>query len=421
MENFIKYLDSYKEKDCIQYDELMNILNMSNKNFIENKYYLPSYVGETNINTYKSFYNPYLNPYYIPSSDSASVIASLYVPQIIPPIIKEKKNIDVNVNDLNDLIEIINKYPYDEKYEYNINLKSLNSIKDELIELNNMIGMSELKISIMNQLLYFIQELHIVKNKKDEKNGEIHKNSHEYKHTVIFGPPGTGKTEIAKIIGKMYSKIGILSKNIFKKVTRNDLVAGYLGQTALKTKSVINECLGGVLFIDEAYSLANGSQNEIDIYSKECIDTLCESLSDHRDDLMVIIAGYEDELNYTFFQANTGLESRFIWRFKIDEYNALELCQIFMKKINETDWVYVDEKTKLEKWFTKNKDKFKFYGRDIELLFTFIKIYHSTRIYGKDTECRKKIIFEDINKGYELFIKNKKQNKVNKIIEGLYV
>lgn len=91
MEKFIKYLDSYKNKNSIQYNELMNILNMSNQNFIENKYYLPSYVGETNINTYKPFYNPYLNPYYIPSSDSASVIASLYVPQIIPPIIKKKR------------------------------------------------------------------------------------------------------------------------------------------------------------------------------------------------------------------------------------------------------------------------------------------------------------------------------------------
>jgi Holliday junction resolvasome RuvABC ATP-dependent DNA helicase subunit len=93
-----------------------------------------------------------------------------------------------------------------------------------------------------------MQELHITNKESD------------FKHTVLYGPPGTGKTEIAKIIGTMYSKIGILKNNVFKKVTRNDMVAGYLGQTAIKTKKVIDECLGGVLFIDEAYSLANNYQ-----------------------------------------------------------------------------------------------------------------------------------------------------------------
>jgi hypothetical protein len=100
----------------------------------------------------------------------------------------------------------------------------------------------------------------------------------------------------------MYSKVGILKKDIFKKVTRTDLIAGYLGQTALKTSKVIADSIGGCLFIDEAYSLADN-----DIYSKECIDTLCEALSDHKDDLMVIIAGYENELDATFFKANSGL------------------------------------------------------------------------------------------------------------------
>jgi SpoVK/Ycf46/Vps4 family AAA+-type ATPase len=119
--------------------------------------------------------------------------------------------------------------------------------------------------------------------------------SNDYMHTVIYGPPGTGKTEVAKIIGKIYSNMGILGKNIFKKVTRSDLVAGFLGQTAIKTKDVIKESLGGVLFIDEAYSLGNNEKK--DSFSKECIDTLCEALSDHKDNLMVIIAGYENELN----------------------------------------------------------------------------------------------------------------------------
>jgi stage V sporulation protein K len=94
--------------------------------------------------------------------------------------------------------------------------------------------------------------------------------------------------------------LGILKNNVFRKVTRNDLVAGYLGQTAIKTKNVIQDCLGGVLFIDEAYAMANSYED--DSFSKECIDTLCEALSDHKNNLMVIIAGYENELNNSFFR-----------------------------------------------------------------------------------------------------------------------
>jgi len=95
-------------------------------------------------------------------------------------------------------------------------------------------------------------------------------------HAVIYGPPGTGKTEVAKIMGKIFSNLGILKNNVFKKVTRDDLVAGYLGQTAMKTKDVIKSCIGGVLFIDEAYALGNSEKR--DSFAKESIDTICEAL-----------------------------------------------------------------------------------------------------------------------------------------------
>ena len=122
-------------------------------------------------------------------------------------------------------------------------------------------------------------------------------------HTVIYGPPGTGKTEVAKIIGRLFSKLGVLKKNVFKKVTRADLIAGYLGQTAIKTKEVVNSAIGGVLFIDEAYAL--GNKEKRDIFAKECIDTFAHY--DNKDKLMVIIAGYEDELNKCFFEYNRVL------------------------------------------------------------------------------------------------------------------
>jgi hypothetical protein len=220
----------------------------------------------------------------------------------------------------------------------------------------------------------------------------------------------------------MFLKLGILKKNVFKKVTRNDLVAGFLGQTAIKTKNVINECLGGVLFIDEAYSLANFNNGDLDSFSKECIDTLCEALSDKKDELMVIIAGYEEELNRSFFQANRGLTSRFIWRYKIDDYSATDLFHIFKKKVVETDWNVVDYSDINIKWFEKNKSSFLNYGRDMELLFSYTKIAHAKNIFGKPVECRKKISKEDLENAFVMFQTNTKMDKKDhSVLYGLYV
>ena len=211
-----------------------------------------------------------------------------------PPIIKKTKvNIAAEIECLDDILKLIKDYPLKIDIEYNINMAAIHNIKEPLLELKNMIGMKKLKNSIVDQILYFIQEFH-----------KLSKSSNDFMHTVIYGPPGTGKTETAKIIGKIFSKLGILSKNYFKKVTRADLIAGYLGQTALKTRDVIKESIGGVLFIDEAYALGNPEKR--DSFAKECIDTLCEGLSDHKNDLMVIIAGYEDELKNCFFSYKQG-------------------------------------------------------------------------------------------------------------------
>jgi hypothetical protein len=121
-----------------------------------------------------------------------------------------------------------------------------------------------------------------------------------------MGPPGTGKTEMAKIVGKMYSKLGLLKKNVFRKVTRSDLVAGYLGQTAIKTRKVIDECLGGVLFIDEAYSLGNAEGR--DSFAKEAIDMINQYLSERKKDFMFIVAGYSDDTGTPAIAANPGAD-----------------------------------------------------------------------------------------------------------------
>jgi SpoVK/Ycf46/Vps4 family AAA+-type ATPase len=298
-------------------------------------------------------------------------------------------------------------------------MKALHKIKEPLTELNNMIGMKSLKENIVDQILFYIQNLHKTQDKPK-------KSSNDFMHTVIYGPPGTGKTEVAKIMGQIFSKIGILEKGTFKKVTRSDLVAGYLGQTAIKTTDVIKECLGGVLFIDEAYALGNPEKR--DIFSKECIDTICEALSNYKDNLMVIIAGYETDLNDCFFNYNQGLNSRFTWRFKTDDYSAEDLYKIFIKKVYDENWsISENENEKVTiKWFEKNKSTFRFYGRDIETLFAKIKIAHSRRVFCLDDNIKKILIIKDINKGLEMFIKNensenKRAENLKKVVSSMYL
>jgi len=322
--------------------------------------------------------------------------------------------IDVEVKNIEDLLKIIENYKVDVKIKYNIDIESLHRIKEPLNELNNMIGMKDLKNNIVDQILYFMQGLH--------KNRD---NTGDFLHTVIYGSPGTGKTEIAKIIGKIYSNIGILRKNTFKKVTRSDLIAGYLGQTALKTKDVIKDSLDGVLFIDEAYSLGNNDKK--DSFSKECIDTLCEALSDYKEKLMVIIAGYEKELNDCFFNYNQGLDSRFVWRFKTDDYSPEDLLNIFLKKVKDVGWEMHSNSDVTFDWFKKNMDYFKFYGRDIEVFLSKTKIAHSRRVFCKNEESKRKIIKSDLDKGLEMFLKNDnvknrmEKNAINKIISSMYI
>lgn len=312
-----------------------------------------------------------------------------------PSTFPEKKIIEINtqINDIDDLLKIINENKLEAHLVYNINMKALHKIKDPLEDLNKMIGMKDLKVSIVDQIIYFIQDLH---KTKSGNNGD-------FMHTVIYGPPGTGKTEIAKLMGKIYSKLGILNKGTFKKVTRGDLIAGYLGQTALKTKDVIKESLGGVLFIDEAYSLGNAEKR--DSFSKECIDTLCEALSDNKDNLMVIIAGYESELKECFFNYNQGLDSRFTWRFKTDEYKPDELFKIFVKKVKDIEWS-IEEESINQDFFKKNMEYFKFFGRDMETLLAKTKIVHSKRVFCLPETKKRIITKEDLEKGFELYLKN---------------
>ena len=327
-----------------------------------------------------------------------------------PPKVIRKVIIDREINNIDDILKLIDDFPLSEDVEYNIDMKAVHKIKDPLFELNSMIGMKELKNNIVDQIIYFMQNFHTTQQK-----------TQDFMHTVIYGPPGTGKTEIAKIMGKIFCNMGVLKRNVFRKATRSDLIAGYLGQTAMKTRDMMRDCMGGVLFIDEAYALGNPEKR--DSFAKECIDTLCEGLSDNKDNLMVIIAGYEEDLKKCFFAYNQGLDSRLPWRFKTDDYDAHDLNLIFQKKIKDAGWSL---KASLEdKWFKDNMDYFKYYGRDMETLFSKTKIAHSRRVFCKKQERKTKLTKADLDRGLQMFLNNgevkSRKDGDNNVTEFMYM
>jgi stage V sporulation protein K len=146
------------------------------------------------------------------------------------------------------------------------------------------------------------------------------------RHLVFTGNPGTGKTTVARIIGSIYKDLGALSEGHFIEVDRAALVGEYLGQTAPKTAAMIQSALGGVLFIDEAYALAPNGKS--DIYGQEAVSTLLKMMEDHREDLVVIVAGYRGEM-HRFIQSNPGLKSRFSKSIHFEDYSTRELTEIF--------------------------------------------------------------------------------------------
>lgn len=198
--------------------------------------------------------------------------------------------------------------------------------KDSFLELENLIGLKEVKRTLAE-----VTAFSLIQNKRSELNLKTDSTA---LHMVFKGNPGTGKTTVARILGRIMKDIGILSKGHLLEVERADLVGEYIGHTAQKTRELLKKSLGGIIFVDEAYTLAQGGEKD---FGKEAIASLVKAMEDNRDNLIVILAGYSDEME-RFLRSNPGLRSRFPIHIHFSDYGSEELFQIALKMYSERDY-----------------------------------------------------------------------------------
>ena len=240
-------------------------------------------------------------------------------------------------------------------------------------ELNSLVGLKTVKEKVSDLIVYQkVQKLRRDKNLNSAKRTM---------HLAFTGNPGTGKTTVARIVGRIYKQIGLLSKGHFVEVSRTDLIAGYQGQTALKVKKVIEEAKGGVLFIDEAYSITENDHS--DSYGRECLTELTKALEDYRDDLVVIVAGYTEPMKH-FFESNPGLKSRFNTFIEFPDYSASELQGMFIKLCKDNDYQLEDTAFPLVLDYMERKISEKSAnfanGRFVRNLYEDVTMNHAKRV-----------------------------------------
>ena len=256
-------------------------------------------------------------------------------------------------------------------------------IEDLLAELDGYIGLTAIKKEVRS--LINMVTIHQLRRENDLPTPDLSL------HMVFSGNPGTGKTTVARIMARIYHSLGILSKGHLVEVDRGGLVAGYVGQTAIKTGKIIDSALGGVLFIDEAYALNNGAEND---FGQEAINTILKSMEDHRDDLVVIVAGY-DGLMDNFIHSNPGLESRFNRFLHFDDYTLDEMMQIFEMRCEKGCYELTEDARPLLREFIQlaNTNSISFgNGRGVRNLFEQILVVQANRLATQENVSREDLM-----------------------------
>ncbi len=271
------------------------------------------------------------------------------------------------------------------------------SLDESMGQLDSLIGLDNVKQSVRDLISY--NQIQKIRTERGLKR------SNKTLHIALLGNPGTAKTTVARIIGRMYKSIGLLSKGHFIEAGRTDLIAEYQGQTAIKVRRLINKARGGVLFIDEAYSITENDHS--DSYGKECLTELTKALEDYRDDLVVIVAGYNEPMK-KFFDSNPGLKSRFNTFIEFSDYNADELLSILEVMCRNNDYsLSNDAKIKIKEYFEEivsTKQNNFSNGRLARNLYDDLTMSHAKRVVAiknPSVEELSLIKAEDFEKKFE--------------------
>lgn len=277
-----------------------------------------------------------------------------------------------------------------------------------LIELNNMVGLDDVKQSILDMILCVLQGYHEV---KEEDKGVF--------HTVLYGDPGCGKTRLAHILAKIYCKMGILKSDKVICAKRSDFIGKYIGHSEANTERILKDSLGGVLFIDEAYSMGS---KDVDSFSKASVDLINQFLYERRNEMICVIAGYEKEMEENFFAINPGLRRRFAWKYYIKRYNHSELFDIFKRKVLSSKWSLTSKALKDGyDLFKNNITYFPNSGGDVENYFTMCRVCHSRRMFVEMKKRETILTYDDLKTGmdkFKLFRKEKNTNTFSHL--GMY-
>ena len=256
-------------------------------------------------------------------------------------------------------------------------------LEDLQKELDSYIGLSAVKKEVRNPI--DLVKIHQLREKNGLPVTELSL------HMVFSGSPGTGKTNIARLMARIFHSLGILSKGQLVEVDRAGLVAGYVGQTALKTRKAVEKALGGVLFIDEAYALNGSSGND---FGQEAIDTILKAMEDHRDDLVVIAAGYDDLMD-RFIHSNPGLESRFNRFLHFEDYTPEELLAIFKMRCEKGCYELEEDAEGFVRDFLReeNRDPESFgNARGVRNVFERILVCQANRLAGQENVTREDLM-----------------------------
>ena len=267
-----------------------------------------------------------------------------------------------------------------------------------LAELDQLVGLEKIKANVKSLM-------NLVKVRKLREENALPTPPMSL-HLVFMGNPGTGKTTVARLIAQLYFAIGVLSKGQLVEVDRSGLVAGFVGQTAMKTSDVVKSALGGVLFIDEAYALA--SSDGTNDFGREAVETLLKAMEDNRKDLVVIVAGYE-KLMEKFISSNPGLESRFNRYFLFEDYNGEELFSIFRSMCEKNRYVLNEEAAQFAKehfqYLYDTRDENFGNARDVRNMFENVLSVHSDRVAAIEAPTKEDLMTirrEDMEKAAQM-------------------